>query len=318
MRSILVFCVLSACSAAVQSQTHWEEELFSSERLFREGHYGAAATLLQRLVAESETFPTKDPRRGIVLENLGVVRQHLGDYREAERLLRRSVVTLETSLGNGHFLLARPLGSLASVYLDMRENSKAETAARRALSLLPPAPDSIEKARILNLLGRLHYLRRNNDEAERELRHAHAVFEAGKRYSEAAAALNNLALVYQETHRQADAIRCLEQALAGLETEHNPRHPALIRPLVNLAVAYHRASRFSPADIALGRAIALAAPSSGSEHARLGHLLTFHAEILRKLNRKAEARQLAKRAARLKDELDEPMRHTVDYAELLR
>jgi tetratricopeptide (TPR) repeat protein len=320
MRTVLFFCALATCFPAARPQTHWEGELRDSERLFHDGNYGGAATLLQRLVAESETFPANDPRRGIVLDNLGVVRQHLGDYRGAERLLLRSVVAFDMSFGSDHSLIAKPLGSLASVYLDLREYSKAEIAARRALALLSRASDSIEKARILNLLGRLHYLTRNNAEAEGELRQAHGVFEAAERYSDASAALNNLALVYQETNRPAEALRSLEQALAVLEREYNPSHPALIRPLVNLAVAYHRGSRLDAADLALRRAITLAVPTSGSEHARLGHLLTFHVQILRKLNRKDEARQVAKRAAAvgINGELDEPTRHSVDYLELLR
>src|SRR5688500_13494819 len=98
MRTIVVFWVLTAPWVAAQSRTRWEEELFTSERLFQEGNYGGAATLLQRLLAESDEFSPGDARRGIVLDNLGVVRQYLGDYGDAERLLLRSVSALETSL----------------------------------------------------------------------------------------------------------------------------------------------------------------------------------------------------------------------------
>ncbi|HYO80184.1 MAG TPA: tetratricopeptide repeat protein [Bryobacteraceae bacterium] len=317
VRTIAVFFSVAAVSAGLQPENRWHADLFTSERLVADGNYGTATNLLKRLVAESVSLPANDPRRGIVLNDLGVVHQHLGEYQEAKRLMLQSVEQLESSTGHHDLLRARSLTNLTALYLDMREYSKAQAVAQRALALIPVDSQPVQRAHILNLLGRLHYRIGNHAEAEGKLRQAHSIFVIAKRYSDAFATTSNLALIYNAMNRLADAIRCLEEALAGLEKEYHPNHPALLRPLVNLAVMYRRASRLSEADAALRRAEQFIS-ASGSHHTRLGDVLTFHAEVLRKLGRKDEARQVARRAEAFRQErnFDESAKHTVNYLDL--
>jgi tetratricopeptide (TPR) repeat protein len=97
-----------------------------------EGRDGEAVAVSRRLLANG-------PEVASTTENLGLTLARLGQYEEAERLVRRAIELYGTKRGvaNGRHDLGNAYNSLGSIYLKQLRWEEAEQALSRAICLTP-------------------------------------------------------------------------------------------------------------------------------------------------------------------------------------
>jgi tetratricopeptide (TPR) repeat protein len=124
--------------------------------------------------------------------------------------------------------------------------------------------------------------------------------EAGPEDPRLAATLNTLALFYHGQQQHAAAASLYEQVLRLLEPVLPPEHPSLVTTLNNLAVLCEAQGDYARAELLYQRALGSLETAQGPEYtANMAATLGNYADLLRKLQRQAEAERLAARAEAL-------------------
>jgi len=80
------------------------------------------------------------------------------------------------------------------------------------------------------------------------------------------------------------------------EVSLSPQHPLLAAGLNNLGVVYVNLGKYQEAEASLTRALTIARATLPADHPSVGSYLNSYAYLLRKLDRKKEARQLEQTA----------------------
>ena len=97
-----------------------------------------------------------------------------------------------------------------------------------------------------------------------------------------------------------------------------PDHPALVRPLNNLAAIQRRMGRLSEAEATLKRARTIAEQRLGPAHPRTVEVLSEYVILLKSAGRKTEAKSMEKlvKAAQARETGGHPGPYTIDVAAL--
>ncbi len=130
-------------------------------------------------------------------------------------------------------------------------------------------------------------------EAEQHLRAAVALAVDEK---DQATALNNLALMLQETNRLAEAEPLMRKALAIDEKSYGPEHPMVAIDLDNLAQLLQDTNRLAEAEPLMRRALEIEETTYGPDHPDVAITLSNLAQLLKATNQAAEAEPLLRRA----------------------
>jgi tetratricopeptide (TPR) repeat protein len=88
----------------------------------------------------------------------------------------------------------------------------------------------------------------------------------------------------------------LHRAVSIWETSLNPDHPLVAAGLQNLGVVYTNLGRFDEAEASLTRALRIARATLPPDHPNLTAYMNSYAYLLRRLDRKKEARELEQTA----------------------
>jgi tetratricopeptide (TPR) repeat protein len=296
-----------------------EKVRLADEHLQR-GDYATAERLLKVALADTDGEPTENPRRAVLLNNLGFAYQMAGDYARAEACLKRALDLLKSSSDSNELRLAVTIGNLAKLYLENRQFAKAErlglaSLAERVHSLGPLSP---ELGRILGSLGVLERHRRNHKAAEQYHNRALAIWEKLADGTAVVQTLNNLALVYVDVARHQEALECFERALMVVDASRITSHAVTVTLLSNAGNLQFRLNGPVPAETYYRRAVALAEESVGDTHPLTGRILANFAVVLRQLQKKSEARSMDKRARSILDNTTAALndRYSVDVAAL--
>jgi tetratricopeptide (TPR) repeat protein len=111
-----------------------------------------------------------------------------------------------------------------------------------------------------------------------------------------AATLNTLAVLYHAQSKYTQAESLYQRVLQLLEQTIGPDHPTLATTLNNLAVVYEAQGQYGAAAPLYQRALALLERTLGPEHPNLAAALDNYADLLRKMQREAEAESTEARA----------------------
>jgi tetratricopeptide (TPR) repeat protein len=122
------------------------------------------------------------------------------------------------------------------------------------------------------------------------------VQNAGPEDPRLAATLNTLAVLYHSQRKYAQAEPLYQRVLKLLEQTIGPDHPTLATTLNNLAVVYEAQDKYDEAAPLYQRALALIERTLGPEHPNLAATLDNYADLLRKMQREAEAETAEARA----------------------
>jgi len=218
--------------------------------------WSKAETILKAALTDAET--TNNQNLSAVLNLLGLTYFDLGDFAEAEQLLRRALAIDERVFGDDHSEVAVRLNNLASLLIDTNRFDEAEPLMRRALA--------IDK-RVL-----------------------------GGDHPSVAIRLSNLAQLLCDTGRLGEAEPLMRRALAIGEKALGGDHPSVAIRLNNLAQLLCNTGRLGEADPLMRRALAIDEKALGDDHPTVAIQLNNLAQLLSDTNRLGEAEPLMRRA----------------------
>lgn len=297
----------------------WQQATRLGIQLQQQCNFPAAQTAFLRALKDAQQFGPEDLRLAIALNNLGSVYQDLGDHLNAEKYYQRSFLIFQKRKGLDDPVLAGPVNNLASLYLENSQWAKAERLPLRALEARLDAlnPNHPLLARLRALRAMLCYGQGKYEEAELLFKQALASLEKlGS--TQTIPVLNNLGLLYVKLGRDAEAKAFLERAVAIAESHPGPARPALVKSLGNLGVLNYRMYGPAQPEPCFRRALEIAHETKGVQLPVVGRISANYAMVLRELHRKAEAKEMDRRAKAIRASFasENQLGHTVDVAEL--
>lgn len=111
--------------------------------------------------------------------------------------------------------------------------------------------------------------------------------------------LSGLGVLRFDQGRYSESIDLCLESLRLFEGAMGDEHPSLVAPLNNLGLSYLKLGRLNDAELTLRRANAVCGKTLGEDHATCGALLEGYAVVLRKLDRKREAKAFATRSQQI-------------------
>lgn len=123
----------------------------------------------------------------------------------------------------------------------------------------------------------------------------------GSEHIDTAISINNLAVLYLDQGRQAEAEPLLKKSLSVRESIHGPTHPDVANGLNNLAMLYRNQGRYGEAESIFRRVLEIQEETLGQEHADVAVCLNNLAMVLRDQGRDNEAEPLFKRSLQIKE-----------------
>lgn len=316
---LVLGCVMAL--AALAGQSPRGDNLIAGRNLMAQGQYREAEAKLLDAAHDAQESGASQAEV-IVYNDLATLYHLLGRFPEAEAFYLRALRAWPSGEIEDGPTRLRILNNLACLYLNRGDVAKAEQMCRRAQLVKRQAQrsDSLDSARLLINLGRIHCARRKYAEAESAYRQAQAIWEgkAGAVPGEVAAVLGNLAVLYQNAGRPAEAISEMEKSVALSRTTPHAE-PSLAQRLTFLGELYGSAGRLREAEQIFQEALRVAENSPTLAHEYMPELLSSYAAVLRKTNRRTEAKELEARAHTIRRELarqDSP-RYTVDVGDFV-
>ena len=258
----------------------WQESYRKGEGLLEQGRQAEAIKELSLALREAQSDQTGQSEVGVILDALGRAEFQMGQYRSAKIHMERSVAALEErakdqaiaranlaqacqALGefaNAEQLLRRALEALPEsaqlwqqlgqmLYLERRLD-EAEAVQRRALAIAEKVEPSAA-AVAWSDLAVLFEERKEYRKAIEMLDRGIAMLEPGQRR---AMMLANLGGVHAKAGRKDEAVRRLADALAEMEPAVGRDHPDVGRILEQYAAALRESGRKPEAKAMLKRA----------------------------------------------------------------
>jgi tetratricopeptide (TPR) repeat protein len=321
--ALTVTAAVLACCGTLQGQStpeaSWRREIIETSSLRHAGDYAAAETRLSSLVVEIEKVQRDTHVLAAALNGLGLVHADRGNLAAAEQALLRAQRIWENAGSRYRDHLIQCISSRVSVYLDGGDTESAERLLRSRL----PAPGATPEpaaAGLLYHLGVLEFSQGRYEEAMRTAEQAAELWRpvVGPHDPALASMYNMMGMACFRSGRPEAALGHFEHSLQILDGASEPI--LLSKVLVNLGNAFAELRRYAEADRALARSRAIVERTLGPQDPALAVALQNHAPVLRKLGRKAEAKQADRIAkAILQARPPQAMRaHTVDVTELAK
>jgi len=319
------WCLLIELALAVEGfgqPTQWEQTNRAADSLIANGQYSAAAERLNEALRGAETLAPNDFELAMTYNRLGLLLTNLGQFREADRDFQRAVQIYER-IGEKSKAYAEVIYNLANLYAQWRRYGQARKLAERLLDILSGTipedhPDFLEAMR---LWGDLERAGGRYREAEALQRQTLAIWnrhpETNGTYI--AMALGSLAATLVGLKRYDEAKNLIEEALCLAEKDAGPQHPLTGVLLQSLGELYVLQRHHAEAAKVLARSLAINERALGPGHETLARANLVYAQVLRKLNRKSEAKEYERRAYAIQASLrpEDAGRYTVEAQTLI-
>lgn len=243
-----------------------------------------------------------------------------GDFAAAENFGQRSLFYLQKTHPSGDILLFRPLQILASVYVDEHQLGRARRVAEQLSATQNQA--AIHRAWVAGIRGTIFHIAGESENAEREYRVSLELWEntgSVERHN-SIEPLNNLSSLYLEQGRLAEARAIVTRAQRVLDSSPEAFPVDKIVFLDTMAVLSYLEHDYPAAAESFRQAsqIASALPPLSYGNVAAG-LLSNYAFVLRKMNRKREAKVQKARADFLRNQTGNPSQtQVVDLTQLKR
>ena len=230
------------------------------------------------------------------LYNLASVYHRQGRYPEALRFHRLALEKIERTLGPISVDAAQSLNDIGCIFRAMGRHSQAIASLERSVEILNTSAELLPTA--LNNLGVAYHEAGQSAKAQIVLQRALTIAEAASdaRRREIPYIVNSLGLAYVNRKQFADAESAFQRAASALVATLGTRHPDYAMALQNLAALYLLQKRFREAEPLSETAISILEQTLHPEALVLAAPLRTYAEILKRLGRKTDAREVARRA----------------------
>jgi serine/threonine protein kinase/tetratricopeptide (TPR) repeat protein len=259
--------------------------------------------LKEALDLNTQLYGNDDVRVASVTASLGglyVKNQHPA---EAVSFLRRALGFYGRAENQDSVKLATVLTNLGTAFSRNEQYDSASHYLQRAIAmrtrLLPP--DSPELGSSWNNLGTNYYLLGRYAEAADAYEKARPIIEKvyGPDHPRVAVLLNNLAEIYWRRKRYDDARRDFHRALDIERKALTPDHPWLATTLSGLANVYRDEGKYPHADSLYRRAIQIR-EKVGADNPDLAQSLSDYADLLDRMGRSADAKDMRARAEKIR------------------
>ena len=282
------------------------------------------------LLKQTETQGGDDPQvAALKKEAAGAI--GAGDYARAQTLLQQAfdadlaAARKAQDVANQRYVTAaRTKAEQGQLKLTQLQYAAAAEEFKTAADLVP-AGEPLIRAEYLAALGRVAYHGGNYRLAGTALAEALSIREKALSPDDAnlANSLNDLALLYGEQGRYAEAEPLYKRALAIGEKMLGPEHPDVAIRLSNLAVLYHTQGRTAQAEPLYKRSLAIVEKVLGPEHPSVATYLNNLALLYWAQGRATEAEPLHKRALAIAEKMLGPQHpnvagHLTNLADLYR
>jgi tetratricopeptide (TPR) repeat protein len=313
---LFAFCALTFATYAQESDL--QKRLTEGQQLKATGEYREAQQALTALVRDAKRREPASVFTALVLDSLAATEQDLANYVEAERLRTDALSQLKKAGEKEGSVWAAIQGHLGETYLEEGRYREAEPVLRQSLEMQQhdeyADPESVAIA-MLDLAVAYEHTR-GVREAEPLLRQSLGMIEArrGPDHPMLAAALGPLASLLIRTGRYQEALIHTERAWRILSRNPAVGEPDLLNTMSVLGTLYSLTSRPLEAEVYSQQAVSRAESIYGPDHPRLGYYLRAYAEVLKRQDRKAEAKAVEKRSATIltRNAQASPAHHTIN------
>jgi tetratricopeptide (TPR) repeat protein len=260
---------------------------------------GRHVTLLRRAEASTDDDP-----RVATIKKEAIAAIAAGDYLHAEELLQRAfdddlaVARRAQDAANKQYLTAaKTRADLGELKLTQLRYAAAAQDFQEAANLVPAGEPLVRSGYLANL-GSAALIAGNYPLANTALVETLSIQEKllGPEDPYVAAALNNLAALYDDLGRYAEAEPLFKRTLAIDEKALGPEHPSVATSLNNLAELHRHQGRYGEAEPLFKRALAIDEKALGPEHPSVAIRLNNLALLYKNQGRYAEASPLYERA----------------------
>lgn len=299
---IVSLLAIGASSAALPEADEWQTRMNAGYQAELAGDFATAARAYRAAGEIVVGSPSRDQRRAVAWNALGMMYDALGQFAHAESEYRRALAAAEKSGGKTSETHAIVQGNLGSLYGEMGQTARGEKLLREALAyyLDGPSPDEARLAIMKNCLAELLLIARKYTEAGSLLREALPVLVKHTEHAyELGMVWNNLGVVHLYQKDYAESERLLLAALATMQKALGPDHPLQLRALGNLATLADRLGNRELAEARLKQALELAERRLGRDHPVYGALLSNYAAHVREGGDKSRAKALQAQAVRI-------------------
>jgi tetratricopeptide (TPR) repeat protein len=294
------------------------KRLTEGQQLRAAGRYREAEKALAALLREAKRQEPASVFLAVVLDNLANTEQDLANYVEAERLLTDALSQLKRAGEKEGSRIAAVKGHLGETYLEEGRYREAEPVLRQALEMLQndeyADPESV--AVLMLDLAVAYEHTRAVPEAEALLRQSLGVLEArrGSDHPVLAAALGPLSSLLMHAGRYDEALIHTERAWRILSRNPAVGEPDLLNTMSTLGTLYSLTGRPVEAEVFSKQAVSRAETIYGPDHPRFGYYLKAYADVMKRQDRKAEAKAAEKRSGAIltRNAQANPVRHTVN------
>ncbi|MFC1634485.1 tetratricopeptide repeat protein [Planctomycetota bacterium] len=193
-----------------------------------------------------------------VMVNLGLVLVKLGQYKEAEALLKTALTIDERVFGKEHTEVAGDLNALACLYDATGRPDQAFAGYQRARQILQTAhPESIELAKTLHNLGRLYASRHDHDQARRLYQDSLRIKQGLLDPHHPSVVATQVALESLDACERGEpaSLAFLERAVQLLKAARDPASTELTEAMAALGITYYKRGRLADAEQILREAL---------------------------------------------------------------
>jgi serine/threonine-protein kinase len=256
---------------------------------------------LDEAVKKIEPSFSGEPEIKAELEyTIGTTYYHLGRYDDALRLLRSSVATLESTVGDDDPNLANALEALAQARGAQGDNEEAASLLERVVAIREKNLDSMDPvvARALDNLATVYRAQGKYEQAEKVYQRSLRINEKvmGSEDASVAATLNNIAALYAAQGRSAEAEPLLRRSLEISEKALGSDHPRVATALANLGAVKVDQGSYAEAEPLLLRALSLGERVLGAEHPSVAKTINNLGGLYVEESRYSEAEPLLRRS----------------------
>jgi tetratricopeptide (TPR) repeat protein len=296
-----IFLLAVRSGQASDTQKRWSD-WFSEGQSFRNtGNYSAAAHAFREALAVAERSAIDDRRLVELHDALAGSYADAGQFAESAHQYRNALDLVAKVEGGQSLDYAVLLGELTLLPAGGGESQETVALLRSAilnhrLDGSPKNLSSVRSSLVQILLKKRLY--QEADQVLLDLRTDLAKQKPANPQLLAAALMESGVLRFNQL-RYGEAIDFYLESLRLQEIASGTQHPALVRPMNNLATAYTKMGRFNEACSLYQRALLLCGKTLGEDHQVYGVLLQNYAFVLRKLGHKREAKGIDAQSRRI-------------------
>jgi tetratricopeptide (TPR) repeat protein len=245
------------------------------------------------------------PDVAILLNQLGMLYDGMGQYAKAESYYLRSLKIEEEKLGRDDPSVADTLNNLATVYYHTGQYAKSEPLFLRSLKIRETKlPDNrAERAGSLNNLGNLYRAMGQYAKAEPYFLRSLTIREEtlGPDHPDVGSSLNNLGLLYKDMGAYARAEPDLLRSLKIKEADLGRDHPNVANSLNSLGNLYKDMGQYARALTYYRRCLAIRETKLGRDHAEVGRTVQNLADLHSAMGQYRVAEPLFQRALAIRE-----------------